>query len=96
MQCTRVTVRWNPGLHLRPASALVHLARRFQSEIRLRVGSTLIDARSILGILLLSATLGTALEVEASGDDEREAISAIRSFFETAPDGPGESGVRRG
>lgn len=96
MQCTRVTVRWKPGLHLRPASALVQLSRRFQSEIKLRLGSTLTDARSILGILLLSATLGTALEVEACGDDEREAISAIRNFFESAPDGPVESGLNRG
>ncbi len=88
MQRTQVTVRWNPGLHLRPASALVQIARRFRSEIKLRFGGTLTDARSILGVMLLSATLGAALDVEASGDDEREAIRAIQNFFETGPDHP--------
>jgi phosphotransferase system HPr (HPr) family protein len=84
MRCTQVTVRWRSGLHLRPAAQLIRLARGFQSEIRLRVGGTIADARSILAILLLGAGLGTALEVEASGADEPEAILAVQQFFAAA------------
>ena len=39
------------------------------------------DARSVLGILILCAGLGTTLEIEASGPDEREAIRAVDTFF---------------
>lgn len=88
MQRTLVTVNWRPGLHLRPASRLVALSRRFKSEIRLRVGNSYADARSILALLLLSAGMGAPIEVEASGDDERDAISAVQQFF----GGDGEEG----
>lgn len=96
MRHTLVTVQWGSGLHLRPAARLVHLARGFRSEIRLRLGGTVADARSILSILLLSAGLGTALDIEASGTDEREAIQAVQQFFDTSPDDgdPGNSDVQ--
>lgn len=81
MRKTQVTVPWTAGLHLRPAAQLVQLTRRFRSEIRLRLESRIADARSILGILMLSASLGTALDIEASGADEHEAIEAVQDFF---------------
>ncbi len=82
MRQTKVTVPWDSGLHLRPAAQLIHLARGYQSEIRLRRGGKIADARSILGVLLLSAGLGTALDIEAAGVDEGEAILAVQRFFE--------------
>ena len=83
MQATRLTVKWKNGLHMRAAARLVELARSYRSSILVRVGARVTDARSIIGILLLCASFGTPLDVEASGDDEQEAIQAVQTYFET-------------
>ena len=82
MKATRITVKWQAGLHMRSAARLVKLARSFRSRIRLRVGSHVADARSIMSIMLLAASLGSTLDVEASGDDEHEAIQAVQAYFD--------------
>lgn len=81
MKYAQVTVPWAAGLHLRPAAKLAQLTRNFRSEIRLRIDSHITDARSVLGIVLLSASLGAILDVEVSGADEHEAIEAVQQFF---------------
>jgi len=81
MKTKRVIVRWQTGLHLRAAARLVQLARSFESRILVRVGSQIADARSILSIMILAATLGTTLVIEASGTDEHEAIQAVVAYF---------------
>lgn len=81
MKVTQVIIRWRCGLHLRAAAELVRLAQRFRSEIRLHLDSQVADARSVLSLLLLTASLGRALRVEARGADEHEAILAVRDFF---------------
>jgi len=63
------------------AARLVRLAQQFRSSIRLRLGTRMADARSILSLLLLSATLGTSLDIEAAGNDEHEAVQAVEEFF---------------
>jgi phosphotransferase system HPr (HPr) family protein len=83
MKTERITIRWKSGLHLRAAARLVQLARSFQSRILVRVGSQVADARSILSIMILAASLGTALDIEASGDDEHEAIQAVVAYFDS-------------
>ncbi|RKY48984.1 MAG: phosphocarrier protein HPr [Candidatus Neomarinimicrobiota bacterium] len=65
------------GLHARPATALVGLASKFSSDIFLRRGEKRINAKSILGILVLAAEKGTTLKVQADGEDEEEAVKAI-------------------
>lgn len=84
MKRSRVKVQWRSGLHLRPAARLVRLASKFRSEIRVRFGSRLADARSILSILLLSAGLGSSLDIEALGADEHDAIAAVEALFNEA------------
>jgi len=76
-----VVVPWKPGLHLRPAARLVRLAQSFRSSIRLRCGPRVANLRSILSVVTLCAGTGTALEVEAAGEDEQEALAAIRQAF---------------
>jgi phosphotransferase system HPr (HPr) family protein len=76
MKTARVTVQWQRGLHM-----LTGLAQRFRSSIRLRLGTRIADARSILNLMLLSATLGTSLDIEATGTDEHEAVQAVEEFF---------------
>lgn len=72
------------GLHARAAAKLVRLASRFSSEIHLsREGANQkIDSKSILGILMLAAAKGTRLVISIEGQDEAEAIDAIRRLFE--------------
>jgi phosphocarrier protein HPr len=82
MKATRITVKWETGLHLRAAARLVQLTRQFRSRILVRLGSQVADARSIMSIMILAASLGSALDIEASGDAEHEAIQAVEAYFD--------------
>ena len=79
-----VTVSNSLGLHARAAAQLVRTANRFQSNVRLERtdGSARADAKSILSVLMLAASRGTALRAVAQGHDEQEAITALSSLFE--------------
>ena len=81
MRRSRVVISHKEGLHLRTAVKLVHLSRRFRSSIFLKCGGKVADLRSILSILSLCATMGTALDVEAMGDDEHDATQAVEQVF---------------
>jgi len=82
MKKTEVRVLWPHGLHLRSAAGLVKLAQTFHSQIRIRFGAQIADAASIMNVLILCAGMNTILEVEAQGEDEEEAISAISGYFQ--------------
>ncbi len=69
------------GLHVRPASLLVQTAAKFESDIFIIKETQKINAKSILGIMLLAAEFGSELELEVHGNDEKEALTAISSLF---------------
>jgi phosphocarrier protein len=75
------------GLHARAAAKLVHTAGRFESSVLLRDGQQSVDAKSILGLLLLAATQGSCLTVRCAGRDELAAAVAVTELF---ADGFGE------
>jgi phosphotransferase system HPr (HPr) family protein len=80
----------NPlGLHARAAAQLVRLAGTFRSRIRIRRDDTggFANAKSILSVLALAASIGTLLQVEINGDDEQAAFDAVTRLF---ADGFGE------
>jgi phosphotransferase system HPr (HPr) family protein len=79
----RVLVTNRLGLHARAAAQLVRTANSFQSMLRLERmdGSASADAKSILSVLMLAASRGTELRLEASGADEKEAASALCRLF---------------
>jgi phosphotransferase system HPr (HPr) family protein len=81
MKRSTVVVPWREGLHLRPAANLVRLSRRFSSTIFIKCSGKAADLRSILSILSLCATMGTALDIEAAGDDEHDAARAVEQVF---------------
>lgn len=91
MKSSRVLVPWPTGLNLLAATRVVRRAQKFPCRILLKCGGKLADARSILSILLLTATMGAALEVEASGEGEADAASAIAQIF-SAEDEDGGAG----
>ncbi len=70
------------GMHARAATKLVQLAQKFKSKIVLIVNSMEADAKSILGLLILAAPMGTKVKVRAEGEDEREAVEAIVKLIE--------------
>ncbi len=68
------------GLHARPAMSLVDCASTFASDIRLaRADRTdeQVDAKSIMQVMMLAATKGTAIDIIAQGDDAEAACEAI-------------------
>lgn len=65
------------GLHTRPSTELVKLATRFRCRIRLLHKASIVNAKSLLGILMLAAEKGAKIEIEAEGPDAEEALSAL-------------------
>lgn len=70
------------GLHARAAAKLVHAASSYPCEVFLVKDGEVIDAKSILGILLLAAAQGTRFAVRCDGDQETEALDAIVTLVE--------------
>lgn len=70
------------GLHARAAAKLVHAAGGFQSRVTLiSDGEEEVDAKSILGLLVLAAAQGTKLTLRTDGPDESEAMEAITELI---------------
>lgn len=70
------------GLHARAAAKLVEAAARFQSTIHVTKDGESVDARSILGLMMMNARPGTTIDVSADGPDAAEAIHAILALIE--------------
>jgi len=81
----KVTIVNDAGLHARPASALVKLASKFESDFYIHMFGYKVNGKSILGVMTLAAEQGAELELELDGEDEEEAaeeiIALIKSGF---------------
>lgn len=69
------------GLHARAAAKLVQTASAFRSRVLLVTDDEEVDAKSILGLLLLAAAQGTKLRVRCEGPDEEEALAAVTALI---------------
>ena len=69
------------GLHARAASKLVSMASRFESTIALNKSGQIADAKSIMSVLMLAASQGTNLEIQAEGNDARAALEEIKTLI---------------
>ena len=65
------------GLHARAAAKLVHLAGRFQSDVKLIKDGETVDGKSILGLLMLAAAQGEHIRLRTDGPDEGQAMEAL-------------------
>ncbi len=70
------------GLHARPAALIAQTAGGFTSDIHLSKDQVSIDAKSIMGILMLAAEHGSTLHLTVQGADEQQAADAIKQLFE--------------
>ena len=82
MERCKVEILNKLGLHARPAMTFVEKATEFTSTITVRRvdADDTVDGKSIMQMLMLAGTKGTKLEIDADGDDEKEAISALKEL----------------
>jgi len=66
------------GLHARASAKLTKLASSFASEVHLARNGRRVNAKSIMGVMMLAAGFGTEIELEVEGEDEAKAVEAIR------------------
>jgi phosphocarrier protein len=82
MERRRVQLVNRLGLHARAASKLVQKAAEFDSEVRLLRDERQVNAKSIMGVLMLAAPVGTELVLECEGPDEAAAADALAALIE--------------
>jgi phosphocarrier protein HPr len=75
-------IRNKLGLHARAAVKFVNTANRFQADVRVLVGGSDVDGKSILGILTLAAVQGTDIVVRLTGTDEAAAGQALAELLD--------------
>ena len=80
---SEVRVQNSPGIHARPAAVLVKYAAQFTSEIFLEANGLTINAKSIMGVMMLAAVTGTILKVRAVGPDESDAVDGIVDLIDS-------------
>ncbi|HHH49207.1 MAG TPA: HPr family phosphocarrier protein [Gammaproteobacteria bacterium] len=81
MSQRRVTIVNKLGLHARAAAKLVATATRFESEIKLLKAHAEVNAKSILGVMMLAAAKGSELTLIAEGSDENDALDALEDLI---------------
>jgi len=77
VQVANVMIQNKLGMHARSAAMFVEKANSYQSEIVVIRGTTEVNGKSIMGIMMLAAAKGTELTVRASGPDEVEALESL-------------------
>lgn len=77
MISTRIKISNKLGLHARASAKLAKLAGSYPCEVFLSRGERRVNAKSIMGVMMLAAGLGAEVEVETSGEREREAMDAL-------------------
>ncbi|HEU4857017.1 MAG TPA: HPr family phosphocarrier protein [Rhodanobacteraceae bacterium] len=70
------------GLHARASAKLVQLVQDFKSTVWLISAGREVNAKSIMGVMMLAAGIGTPLTLRAEGPDESQALDAVAALFE--------------
>lgn len=71
------------GLHARPAAMLVKTATAFKSDVFLARDGQVVNGKSIMGVMMLAANLGTEITITVKGADEEKAMEALVGLFES-------------
>jgi len=79
----KATVRNRLGLHARPAMTFVDAAAACASRVTVRRGDQEVDGKSIMQMLMLAATEGTELEIEARGEDADQTVRRLAELVES-------------
>jgi phosphocarrier protein HPr len=79
---TTITISNKLGLHARASAKLTKLAASHQSDVFLSRNGRRVNAKSIMGVMMLAAGLGSEIEIETDGADEQIAMDALRSLID--------------
>lgn len=82
MKSITVTIIDPIGIHARPASAIAQTAAKFKSEISFKNNEKKGNAKSVINLMALGAKKDTILEIIVNGEDEQEAIDALKKLME--------------
>ena len=69
------------GLHARASAKFTQLAAKFQSDVWLTRNARRVNAKSIMGVMMLAAGMGAKITLEADGGDENEAVEALTALI---------------
>ncbi len=86
MKSCQVTIVNKLGLHARPSARLTQVATSFKAEVWLTGKGRRINAKSIMGVMMLAASQGAELLLEVNGPDEDAALDALKALFESGFD----------
>ena len=78
---TTTTISNKLGLHARASAKLTKLAGSFPCEVWMSRGERRVNAKSIVGVMMLAAGMGVTVEVETSGEREQEAMEALLALI---------------
>ncbi|MBO4674667.1 MAG: HPr family phosphocarrier protein [Elusimicrobiaceae bacterium] len=70
------------GIHARPAALITQTACGFVCDIRLTKDNITVDAKSIMGVMMLAAECGSSVRLTTDGTDEKEAAAALKKLFD--------------
>jgi phosphocarrier protein HPr len=76
-----ITISNKLGLHARASAKLTKLAGTFQSEVFMTRNDRRVNAKSIMGVMMLAAGIGTVVELEVNGADEQAALDALTALI---------------
>jgi len=79
--CVKAKIVNQRGLHARASAKFVELACKYQSEITVSREGNSVSGRSIMGLMMLAAPLGSELEIAAQGTDAQDALAALTSLI---------------
>jgi len=77
-----ITISNELGLHARASAKLTKLAGGFRSEIHMSRNGRRVNAKSIMGVMMLAAGMGAEVEIEVEGDDEQAAMDALVALIQ--------------
>ena len=77
------------GLHARPSAQLTQVASRLHSDVYISRDGRRVNAKSIMGVMMLAAGYGSTVSVEAQGPDEESAVAAIGALIDSRFGEPG-------
>lgn len=69
------------GLHARASTKFTQTASQFKSEVWVERNGRKVNAKSIMGVMMLAAAQGSVIDIEATGEDEKEAIAALTALI---------------
>jgi phosphocarrier protein HPr len=77
-----ITISNKLGLHARASAKLTKLAGGYQCDVHMSRNGRRVNAKSIMGVMMLAAGAGSEIEIETEGEDEQKAMDALRALIE--------------